>query len=264
MDVAPRSARRGTRVATSRTSPFPGARTLISTWLATQPLEWFLDAHFGREPLVRPATARDAIPLLTWTTVERLVAARAEMLVIRNGVRRAGQQPLTPSEARNLLDYGYSLVIRGCDRLEAGLRGLAERFALELPGEVGVQAFVTPAGYCTFGWHYDCEDVFIAQTSGQKQYRMRRNTVNPRPRLDAMPHDAHFERETSPMLACTLLPGDWVYVPRGWWHMAYATRDSLSLSVGVLSRDARGAAAAGQAPAGEPVERRAAAPASSE
>jgi ribosomal protein L16 Arg81 hydroxylase len=191
---------------------------------------------------VRPATAREAIPLLTWTTVERLVAARAEMMVIRNGVRRPGPQPLTLLEARGLLERGYSLVIRGCDRTEPGLRELAERFERDLPGDVGVQAFVTPAGYCSLGWHYDCEDVFIAQTSGQKQYRMRRNTVNPRPRLDALPRDPRFERETSPVLACTLLPGDWLYVPRGWWHMAYATRDSLSLAVGVLTPEARGTA----------------------
>jgi ribosomal protein L16 Arg81 hydroxylase len=78
---------------------------------------------------------------------------------------------------------------------------------------------------------------------------MRRNTVNPRPRVDAIPRDAHFERETSPVLACTLLPGDWLYVPRGWWHMAYATRDALSLSVGVLGSEARAMAADAAPPA---------------
>ena len=219
-------------------SPFRKA-TLISTWLSTQPLDWFLSSHFGREPLVRPSSARDAIPLLTWATVEKLVRAGADMLVVRNGVRHTGDAPLAPAEAWGLLERGYSLVIRECDRLDPDLRALAEAFALELPGEVGVQAFATPAGYCSFGWHYDCEDVFIVQTAGVKDYLLRRNTVNPEPTIDAMPRDMRFELETSPVLACTLLPGDWLYVPRGWWHMAHATRDSLSLSVGVLSDDAR-------------------------
>src|SRR5947199_5431507 len=38
----------------------------------------------------------------------------------------------------------------------------------------------------------------------------------------------------------SLIPGDWLYVPRGWWHCARATEDSLSLSIGVLTAAARG------------------------
>ena len=48
---------------------------MLSNWLAAQSLEWFLGAHFGRAPLVRLDAAREAIPLLTWSTVDRLVAA---------------------------------------------------------------------------------------------------------------------------------------------------------------------------------------------
>lgn len=55
-----------------------------------------------------------------------------------------------------------------------------------------------------------------------------------------MPHDMQLERETTPVLGCSLLPGDSLYIPRGWWHRAYATGDSLSLSLGVLREEARG------------------------
>jgi 50S ribosomal protein L16 3-hydroxylase len=48
-----------------------------------------------------------------------------------------------------------------------------------------------------------------------------------------------FGRETSPLIASTLVAGDWLYIPRGWWHMARAADDSLSISVGVLSPAAR-------------------------
>jgi ribosomal protein L16 Arg81 hydroxylase len=87
----------------------------------------------------------------------------------------------------------------------------------------------------------DCKDVFIVQTSGSKDYRLRANTVNPRPTIDAMPRDMRFELERTPVIACTLLPGDWLYVPRGFWHVAHARDDSLSLSIGVLTPQARGA-----------------------
>lgn len=41
-------------------------------------------------------------------------------------------------------------------------------------------------------------------------------------------------RETSPIATARLLPGDWLYVPARWWHVATYLEDSLSSSVGVL------------------------------
>ncbi len=213
---------------------------MISRWLANSSLDWFVDTHYGREPLVRPDTARSAIPLLDWETVEELVTRGADVIVVRNGVPRPGPAPRSFGDALSAFADGFSLVLRGCETHAPRLRDLAEAVATELPGEIAVQAFVTPAGYGSFGWHYDCEDVFIVQTAGVKEYVLRRNTVNPHPTIDAMPRDMHFERERSPVLACTLVPGDWLYVPRGFWHRARAAEDSLSLSIGVLGSAARG------------------------
>ena len=55
-----------------------------------------------------------------------------------------------------------------------------------------------------------------------------------------MPRDMHYERETTPAIACTLIAGDWLYIPRGFWHVALASRDALSISVGLLTPAARG------------------------
>jgi 50S ribosomal protein L16 3-hydroxylase len=213
---------------------------LIRTWLADTALDAFLAEHFQQQPLVRPNTAAAAVPLLGWETLQSLLESRPDVLVVRSGILHTGIEPPGFPEARHLFRSGYSLVIRGCEEHDAGLRGLAEAFGRELAGEIAVQVFATPAGASGFGWHYDCEDVFIVQTVGTKEYRLRANTVNPRPTLDSMPRDMQFERETSPVLACTLIPGDWLYVPRGFWHRAFATEDSLSISVGVLSAQARG------------------------
>jgi ribosomal protein L16 Arg81 hydroxylase len=57
----------------------------------------------------------------------------------------------------------------------------------------------------------------------------------------ARPRDMQFEKET-PVLACTLIPGDWLYIPRGFGHRAHAREHSLSISIGVLSPAARGTA----------------------
>ncbi len=40
-----------------------------------------------------------------------------------------------------------------------------------------MQLYATPGGTYSFGWHYDFEDVFIAQTLGIKDYYLRDNTL---------------------------------------------------------------------------------------
>jgi 50S ribosomal protein L16 3-hydroxylase len=216
---------------------------VIARFLDEVSLDTFRTVYLGRHPYVRPDTAAPAVPLLDWRTVERLVDGGADLLLVRNGRSWSGPLPRTYREARRAFGDGYSIVLRGCERIDPGLQGLADSVAGEFEGQVAVQVFATPAGFRSFGWHYDCEDVFIVQTEGTKEYRLRQNTVNPRPTLESMPRDMQFERETTPVVAATLTPGDWLFVPRGWWHSAGASADSLSLSIGVLGPEASGTAA---------------------
>ena len=62
--------------------------------------------------------------------------------------------------------------------------------------------------------------------------------VNPWPIEETLPHDMHYEREIMPLMQCTLAPGDWLYIPSGWWHRAVAQIDdtAMSLAVGVMAR----------------------------
>jgi 50S ribosomal protein L16 3-hydroxylase len=209
---------------------------MLTEWLKDESVDAFLARHFQKAPLARPSAAKSAVPLLDWSVIERIVSQRVrpDMLVVRNG-RLLDPAPQTFAELRALFAQGYSLVLRRTERHDPSLAGLARTFAPQLEGDVSIQLYLTPQGFHSFGWHYDCEDVFIAQTMGTKEYFLRTNTVNPAPTLDAMPRDMHFERETSPTVASTLIAGDWLYVPRGWWHVARAVEDSMSISIGVLA-----------------------------
>lgn len=161
-------------------------------------------------------------------------------MIARSGKLLDVPVPRSRNAFLNLFSEGCSFVVREAERHDAGIRAIADSFERDMGGLVTIQVFVTPPGHFGFGWHYDCEDVFIAQTAGVKEYVLRENTVNPEPTIDAMPSDMQFERENSQLVACTMAAGDFLYIPRGWWHMGRATEPSLGLSVGVLSDRARG------------------------
>ena len=216
---------------------------VISRWLDGTPLAQFMSEHFQKAPLAKPSAAREAAPILTWDVVAGLIetSPQPEMLIVRNGKLLTNAEPRSLNEAQALFGAGCSIVMRRLERHHAELKSLAGSIGEELEGTVSIQAYATPRQFSSFGWHYDCEDVFIVQTAGTKEYLLRANTVNPEPHIDRMPRDMHYEKETSPIVACTLVAGDWLYVPSGWWHLARAVDDALSISVGVLSPRAGGA-----------------------
>ena len=190
----------------------------------------------GPAPRSGAGGARAAAALLDWGVVGALLAAGAEgTLVVRSGRLAEGPPPRSLAEARELFAAGWSLVLRGTERYDPRLRALADAFESRHGGRAVIQLYATPAGFNGFGWHYDAEHVFIAQAAGRKDYYFRANTVNPRPRIDAMPKDMRYGAETSPMHSATLLPDDWLFLPSGWWHAAKAETDSLSVSVGLLA-----------------------------
>ncbi|HVR44674.1 MAG TPA: cupin domain-containing protein [Thermoanaerobaculia bacterium] len=217
---------------------------MFTPWLAGASHERFEAEHFQKAPYSEPGSALAAMPLMTWDKVAALLAVspRPDVIVAKQGRFLEHAEPDSIEAAQALFAAGCSIVLRALEHFDGELRELAETFGAGMEGEVTVHSFATPRGAIGFGWHYDCEDVFIAQTAGTKEYYLRENTVNPRPTRDAMPRDMEYGREVSPLIRCTLVAGDWLYVPRGWWHMGRGLDDALSLSVGVLSPAAAGTA----------------------
>jgi ribosomal protein L16 Arg81 hydroxylase len=139
------------------------------------------------------------------------------------------------AQVMRLMEAGVSVVVRAAEKHDAGLAGLAERFARVLPGEVHIQLYVTPAATNSYGWHYDFEDVFIVQTAGVKDYYFRANTAAPDAVLGDRLDFGSFRNERSPLMSARLVAGDWLYLPSRWWHLVKCVEDSLSISVGVMS-----------------------------
>lgn len=209
---------------------------MLQRWLAPQPLDDFLHSHFGKSPFARPGAAQDVLAWFDWPVLDGLVAARhppPDVLVASQGRLVDIPAPRGLPEVRRVMERQHGVVVRKAERHDRRLAELARAMAGDLPGQVHVQIYATPAGTQTFGWHFDTEDVFIVQVRGTKDYYMRQNTVAPGP-AEACSDFGLVREEKTPLMAARLLPGDWLYIPASWWHLVRSVEDALSISIGVL------------------------------
>lgn len=208
---------------------------MLRHWLAPQLVQDFVRSHLGKAPFARPGAAANVLPSFGWHAFDELLATRPapDVLVACNGVLVETSALRNEAEARLLMSQELGIVVRKAEQHRESLADLAQTFAADLPGQVHIQIYATPAGTCTFGWHFDAEHVFVVQVSGVKDYYMRANTVAQNAG-DSNPDFSAVRAEPSPLMSARLIPGDWLYIPARWWHLVRSVEDALSLSIGVL------------------------------
>jgi 50S ribosomal protein L16 3-hydroxylase len=211
----------------------------LAQWLGDLDLHTFRRRHLQRGAMARPGATTAVADLFGWAELDALLAQQPapDVLVVSAGEALSVPAPRSLAELRAMFARGIGIVVRHPERHSTALRTLCSEFEQELPGEQRVLVFATPAGTHGFGWHYDPEDVFIAQTRGGKDYYFRRNTLVRSPARHGQPDFSVYAHETSALMSCRLLRGDFLYLPRGFWHVAYPRDDSLSISIGVFPRD---------------------------
>jgi 50S ribosomal protein L16 3-hydroxylase len=197
----------------------------------------FIEQYYQKLPFSQAGGATALCELASWEVLaQALSKPDADAMVVRRNRRYEGALPSTPEEAQQLVAEGYTLLVKKAERHDERLAELARGLAADFAAPVDIHIYCTPAQQYGFSWHYDAEEVFIVQTTGSKEYSIRKNTVNPWPLEETLPADMHYEREIMPMLKCMLNAGDWLYLPSGYWHMGAATETAISLSIGVMPR----------------------------
>src|SRR5690348_3041627 len=189
---------------------------MIPAWSTSAERRAFLKGSFGCRPYAQAGAARLTTSLLDWATLDRVLAfpLASDVLTVAAGRLADVPAPRTSEDVRTLMRRGISTVIRTSERYDEGLRRLADAFGAALPGKVHVQLYATPSGTYSYGWHYDFEDVFIAQTLGVKDYSMRDNTVARHTGIGEKLDFSWVREETSPTMKARLIAGDWLYIPR--------------------------------------------------
>jgi 50S ribosomal protein L16 3-hydroxylase len=201
----------------------------------------FIENYLHRLPYALAGTAKALCGWGAWEALDAISARAADILVIRRGEQLLDNIPRTSTSLRTVLDDGYTVRIRHAEQHHPQLLDLAEIFAATFESPVDIHLYATPPNSFGFSWHYDAEDVFIIQTAGEKEYFLRKNTVNPWPLEEAIPADMRYEREIMPLMRVVLRAGDLLYIPCGYWHRAQVPAGSdvaISLAIGVMSRSA--------------------------
>jgi ribosomal protein L16 Arg81 hydroxylase len=197
----------------------------------------FVADHYQRLPYSAAGRAASLCELGSWSALAAILEGEStDLLVCRRNEQYTGPAPRCEQEALALVEQGYTLLVRHAERHDDRLAQLAAEFQTAFAAPVNIHMYCTPGGQYGFGWHYDAEEVFIVQTTGRKEYRLRKNTVNPWPIEETLPANMRYEREIMPLVKCELAAGDWLYIPSGYWHMGESRETALSLAIGVEPR----------------------------
>lgn len=216
--------------------------SVLEELLGSLSLREFRDFYLFQRPYASPNTAARFRGLVDWKLLESILAkGHDDCWLPKNGsLAQAGFEQtgvVTFNEARRGFLEGRTILVRRAERASSELQSVTDDFVGLFGEEVDIQLYCTPKSEQGLGWHYDREDVFIVQSDGEKEFQIRKNTLNPWP--VTMPRDMQFEREVATTeVRCTLSAGDFLYIPAGYWHRARALSDSFHMTVGVRALSA--------------------------
>ena len=214
----------------------------IESLLGEIPKTKFVQEYFHRLPFSLAGAARSVCQLGSWEVLGEILGQDGvDVMVVRDGQQYAGTDPRTLEHAKTLSAEGYTILVRHAESHHEQLKKLAAGFEDDFHAPANIHSYATPAGKHGFSWHYDAEEVFIVQTTGRKEYSLRKNTVHPWPLVETIPQDMGYRREITPLMRVLLSAGDWLYIPCGYWHKAEAQESNetaISLALGVMSPSA--------------------------
>ena len=124
------------------------------------------------------------------------------------------QGKVDPAALALLIKKGVSLIMNPLDPYVSSLATICRQMKSELREKVFAGAIVTTGSGGAFKLHYDAQDVIVLQVEGAKRWKIYpAPVVNP---VGGMPEQA--PPHDKPIFDETLLPGDLLLVPGGYWH----------------------------------------------
>lgn len=193
-------------------------------WLAgSVSVASFRERVLGIQAYAGLGLAVDACRLFDWSVLARLPVREGRAELVGAGKVAAYTGALDIDSVRATLAAGNGIRVRDADALDPEIGELADDFSRELHGCASVHLSATPRRARGGGWRRQGADSFFAQTAGSEEHQFR-----PQPIPGGGERSGHGGPGAH---TCVLEAGDWLYVPRGWWHRTEAVDDSLALTI---------------------------------
>lgn len=229
------------------TSDLPAARTFECA-LAPMSLPAFVAEYWGQSFLRLPGHPGKFAALLPWCELDQILEAHRlappRLNLYQNGKalpperflgRRNDEPILNSAGLTNCLAAGASLVLNYVDELAPAVRAFAESVEDTLRLNCWANLYAGWRTQNAFDLHWDEHATLIVQVAGRKRWQIYRPTLlHPVRQAAAAPAPAPTE---APVWEGMLEDGDLIYMPRGWWHMAFPVDEpSLHLTFGANPR----------------------------
>ncbi len=214
----------------------------------------FVEDFWPERPAVIPASlerVRELFPLLASVPVRRLVEGYPQPVhAVGSNNTDGSQERMTDGRAAAAaLDAGRTLCLAGVHMVSAEAHNAIANLTTELGLPMSAaqcNGYTSPPGEGV-PWHFDDREVIVVQLQGSKWWTVAVNREVRYPTSnfvlatrrpdegDAM--SSYSPREfAGPSLddqhELLLEPGSVIFLPRGTWHMTYASEPSFSLSFG--------------------------------
>jgi 50S ribosomal protein L16 3-hydroxylase len=192
----------------------------------------FMRRHWQKKPLLIRATVPDFQPLLPRARLFEMAAREAveSRLIVRKGSDWTLRQgPFRRGSLPPLKQGGWTLLVQGVDTHLDAAHELLQRFRFVPDARLDDLMISWASDGGGVGPHVDSYDVFLLQATGQRRWRIGRQTdfsLQPDVPLKVL---SGFEPEEEHLLG----PGDMLYLPPRWAHDGVAVGgDCTTYSIG--------------------------------
>ena len=203
----------------------------------------FLRDYWLKQSVHMPGQAGRFTPLLTWTDLNsileqhRLVPPRLKLFKDGQAIDPAlyltpamfGVPRLNAGGLALCLSQGASLILDDAQELAPKTLELIQSFQAVLHTDAFANLYAGWHSHKAFDVHWDPQEAFVIQLCGQKRWQVFGPT-RPHPLKNDI---APPQKPTgAPVWEGIVSDGDALYIPRGWWHVAFPMNEpSLHLTI---------------------------------
>ncbi len=212
----------------------------------------FIDNYLGKQFCLIKGTKGKFSSVFNWNSINQILNTQRleypRLRLVQRGQkieqelyqskvisRRGAINPvISHSKLGDFVRSGATLIIDAVNEMDLSVNKFAEEFENTFSENVQANAYIALSDNQGFVLHWDSHDVFVVQISGKKEWKIYSQTRKFPMHNDI---DKNLTPPEIPIWEGIIEDGDFLYLPRGWWHEAKPLNDeTIHLSMGINHR----------------------------